>query len=242
MRVLVLVAHPDDEVIMAGATISKLISKKHGVFVGFYTKNEEAYFGNESRKVRTRRTVEEARKSSQILGFSLSFLPFRDMDLQANKGELLRATIAQIRKVKPDVLITHHPKDKHIDHRTLGEVVPEANFQSGCKLCGGKVVWAAPLVLQGEINLEMRNDGFDFQAVSKVKEGDFKKKIQVFACYGSVKDEHQTDKETLFEKLRVRAVQRGSAVGEQYGEAFALNNYSVPDEDALRLLADFLEE
>lgn len=242
MRVLILVAHPDDEVIMAGATISKLVSKKHEVCVGFCTKNEEAYFGDESQKTRIKRTVEEAHKSSEILGFSLSFLPFQDMHLQANKGKLLKATIKQIRKLKPNILITHHSQDKHIDHRTLGEVVPEANFQSGCKLCGGKVVWTTPLVLQGEVNLEARNDRFDFDVVSKVKKSNFGKKIQAFACYSSIKDEHQTKKEILFEKLRMRAVQRGAAIGKQYGEAFALNNYVIPDENALRLLADFLEE
>lgn len=242
MRVLILVAHPDDEVIMAGATISKLVSKEHEIFVGFYTKNEEAYFDKESQKERIKRTIKEARKSSKLLGFSFSFLSFKDMHLQGHKGSVLKATMAQIRKVKPDILITHHPQDKHIDHRTLGEIVPEANFQSGCRLCGGKAVWSAPLVLQGEIDLEMTDAGFNFNVVSKVKRHDLEKKIQTFTCYSSVKGEHKAQQKTLFEKLKIRAKQRGATVKARYGEAFILNSYSIPDENALRLLAKFLEE
>jgi len=37
MKVLVLVAHPDDETIICGGTIDKLIKKGHEVFVTFFT-------------------------------------------------------------------------------------------------------------------------------------------------------------------------------------------------------------
>lgn len=50
MKILVLVAHPDDEVIMCGASIDKLVKKDHSVFVTFYTHNDQAYFGQENQK------------------------------------------------------------------------------------------------------------------------------------------------------------------------------------------------
>lgn len=66
MNVLILVAHPDDEIIMCGATISKLITKKDSVFVTFYTKNEQAYFGRETQERRVKRAVDEAKKAGNF--------------------------------------------------------------------------------------------------------------------------------------------------------------------------------
>lgn len=240
MKILVLVAHPDDEVIMCGATIDKLIKKDHSVFITFYTHNDQAYFNNESQNQRRKRAALEAKKSSEILGFKFNFLKFQDMEVEQNKGVLIQKTIKEIRRVEPDIIITHHFEDKHIDHRTLGEIVPEANFQSGCNLCGGRKKWAAKIVLQGEVNLEMTTP-FDFQTVSSVSGENIKNKLKAFSCYESVKDEHSTDQNWLHKKLEYSAKLRGRAVAKPYGEAFALNNYSPLDADSLAMVSQILK-
>lgn len=239
MRILVLVAHPDDEVIMCGATIDKLVKQGHSVSVTFYTHNDQAYFSNESQNERRKRAALEVKKSSRILGFKLSFLDFEDMEVEKNKGVLMQKTIKEIRRVEPDIIITHHFGDRHIDHRTLGEIVPEANFQSGCDLCGGNKKWSAKAVLQGEVNLEMTTP-FDFQAVSSVSEENIKAKLKTFSCYESVKGEHNTDQDWLYKKLEYSAQLRGRAIGKPYGEAFTLNNYSSLDADSLAMVSQIL--
>lgn len=240
MKLLILVAHPDDEVIMCGATIDKLVKKGYSVFVTFYTHNDQAYFGSESQNERRKRAVTEAKKSSKILGFNLNFLRFKDMEIEKNKGVLIQTTIKEIRRVKPDIIITHLAQDKHIDHRTLGEIVPEANFQSGCNLCGGRKKWAAKVVLQGEINLEMTIP-FDFQIVSSVSQENFKNKLRAFSCYESVKNEHKTDQSWLNKKLEYSTSLRGRAIGTPYGEAFVINNYSPLNSDCLAITSQLLE-
>lgn len=239
MRILVLIAHPDDETIMCGATIDKLIKNGHKVHVAFFTNNDQAYFGVETRSERKSRTVKEALKSSQILGATAGFLNFVDMELDNDKGKLIRACMAEIRKIKPDVIITHHPQDKHIDHRTLGKIVPEANFQSGCKLGGGKTQWSAALILQGEIDLEMVTP-FVFQVVSQVNKQNVEKKIVAFSCYASVKDEHKTSQERLIDKLRYCLSLRGKTVGTEYGEAFRISAYYPVSLRGVKLLAQIL--
>lgn len=240
MKILVLVAHPDDEVIMCGATIDKLIKKGYTVSVAFYTYNDQAYFSSESQNERRKRAALEAKKSSKILGFKLSFLEFEDMEIEKNKGVLIQKTIKEIRRFEPDVVITHHFGDRHIDHRTLGEIVPEANFQSGCNLCGGNKKWSAKAVLQGEINLEMTMP-FDFQAVSSASEENIKAKLKAFSCYESVKDEHNVDQSWLQKKLEYSAQLRGRVIGKLYGEAFTLNNYSPLDADSLIIVSQILK-
>ncbi|MBU1322978.1 PIG-L family deacetylase [Patescibacteria group bacterium] len=241
MNILLLVAHPDDETIMCGATIDKLVHNQHKVYVSFYTKNEQAYFGKEKQQSRVKRTVKEAELSSKLLGFKYNFLGFKDMDLAKDKGLLIRATIKEIRRVKPDIIITHNLNDKHIDHKTLAEIVPEANFQSGCCLCGGHEIWKAEIVLKGEVNLEMTSS-FSFDFISSVSAKNITKKIKAFNGYESVKNEHQTTQAWLLEKIKITAKLRGATIGNEYGEAFCLNNYSPISGTSTKLLSQFLEQ
>ncbi len=240
MTILVLVAHPDDETIICGATIDKLVAGGHTVCVSFLTNNDQAYFGSENKSVRKRRAVLEAQESGKILGFTPNFLNFVDMELAKDKGKLIRSCMAEIRRFKPDVIITHHPRDKHIDHRTLGEIIPEANFQSGCRIGGGKTRWSADLILQGEVDLEMTTP-FAFQVVSRVGTKNVQNKIAAFDSYSSVKDEHQTGKSWLIKKLDYRLSLRGKTVDAEFGEAFRIDDYYPVSLTGIKLLAQILE-
>lgn len=239
MKILVLVAHPDDETIMCGATINKLVAAGGQVFVTFYTHNDQAFFGTEQQSQRQKRAEKEAKKSSKCLKYNLNFLNFQDMQVEKDKGLLIQETIHEIRRVKPDVIITHNQNDKHIDHRTISGIVPEANFQSGCNLCGGSVLWRAKAVLQGEIDLEMTSL-FDFNIVSEISKKNLQKKIKSFLLYASVNDEHKTGQKWLAEKLEICARLRGKAIDTEYGEAFILNNYTPLDFRSLQLVTDLL--
>lgn len=240
MKILVLVAHPDDETIMCGGTIDKLISSGNEVFVTFYTHNDQAYFGKEGQDKRRQRAEQEAKLSSKYLKYSLNFLNFEDMQVGKDQGLLIRATIKEIRRIKPDIIITHNQNDKHIDHRTIGKIVPEANFQSGCDLCGGDVTWQAQAVLQGEIDLEMTSL-LNFNIVSEISKKNLQKKIKSFLLYASVNDEHKTGQKWLAEKLEICARLRGKAIGTEYGEAFILNNYKPLNFRSLQLVVDLLK-
>lgn len=240
MKILVLVAHPDDEVIMCGGTIDKLVNKGHEVYVTFFTRNDQAYFGRETQVQRKSRAVNEAKKSSKYLGFHLQQLSFSDMNLGKDEGKLIRAVIAEIRRVEPDVIVSQHPDDRHIDHSMLGQIVPEANFQSGNELCGGTKTWSAPLVLQGEVNLEMTML-FDFQVVSELSSDNIRHKTEAFQIYESVMREHGTDVIWLHKKLTMHAELRGRAAGLMHGEAFVINTYAPLTDKALLLASKVME-
>ncbi len=112
---LILVAHPDDEVIGIGGTILKL-QKEYGydVFV-----NVMSYSPNESK-------WESFCKSSQILNFQYDY-PFYKEDFIPNQLDKLGANIIAdyvseiIGRVKPEIIFTHHSGDLHQDHRSVFE-------------------------------------------------------------------------------------------------------------------------
>ncbi len=241
MKILALLAHPDDETILCGGTIDKLVKKNHEVHVSFFTNNDQAYFASEKQKVRILRTKLEGKASSKLLGFQVNFLDFVDMELQKDKGRLIQATMGEIRRVKPDLIITHHIKDKHIDHRTLGEVIPEANFQSGCKLCGGETQWSATVILQGEVDLEMTTP-FESQVISAISSENVANKLAAFSCYASVKDEHKTSQDWLMSKIKSCLALRGNTAGASYGEAFQVSSYTPISASGTKLLTTILEE
>lgn len=240
MKILLLLAHPDDEVIMCGATIDKLVTSGNQVYVTFYTHNDQAYFANEQQSQRQKRAEEEAKKAGKYLRYNLNFLNFQDMQVERDEGLLIQATIGEIRRVQPGIIITHNQNDKHIDHRTIGKIVPEANFQSGCDLCGGDVTWQALAILQGEVDLEMTSL-FDFNIVSEISKKNLQKKIKSFLLYASVNDEHQTGQEWLLKRLEICTQLRGKSVGLEYGEAFILNNYIPLKFQSLQLVTKLLK-
>lgn len=239
MNILVLVAHPDDEVIMCAGTLDKLIKRGHKVFVSYFTQNDQAFYAKETQKNRRKRAVNESIKSSKLLGYKTNYLDFRDMEIEKDKGFLIQQIIKEIRRVEPQVIITHYKYDKHIDHRTLGEVVPEANFQSDCELCGGNKKWKADLVLNGEVDLEMMTP-FDFQTVSNLSKANLVSKIKAFNYYESVSNEHKTNSNWLVEKIKICAQLRGKSANYLYGEAFRINNYSPLTINGIKALIEVM--
>jgi N-acetylglucosamine malate deacetylase 1 len=127
--VLVVAAHPDDEVLGCGGTLAKLAAQGSSVNVAFMSD------GVTSRPAD--RTVHagqlEARKAaaaraSAILGVkSLTFGEFPDnrMDSVALL-DIARSIEVLIERIKPDTVFTHYPGDLNIDHRRVHQAVVTA--------------------------------------------------------------------------------------------------------------------
>tara|TARA_B100001057_G_C22601089_1_gene852815 strand:+ start:159 stop:848 length:690 start_codon:yes stop_codon:yes gene_type:complete len=120
-RVLVIVAHSDDESFGCGGLIKKLSLKKNIVKVISFTN------GISSRKNQKINEIKERKKSainaSKVLGFKwLAQYDYPDNEL--DKVSLLK--IIQIiegykKKFKPHIVITHNFSDLNIDHRKIAE-------------------------------------------------------------------------------------------------------------------------
>jgi len=135
-RVLVVTAHPDDIDFGGGGTIAKL--RKAGTEVA-YCICTDGHQGGEDASI-TREQMREIRQQEQlaaakVLGVSdVTFLGFDDGNLFPTI-ELRKAIVAQIRRVKPEVVITQSPERNwerifasHPDHMAAGEAAMQAIY------------------------------------------------------------------------------------------------------------------
>jgi LmbE family N-acetylglucosaminyl deacetylase len=135
-RVLVVTAHPDDVDFGAGGTIAKLRSAGTEVSYCICT---DGHQGGEDPSI-SREEMRKIRRAEQIAAAKVldvedvAFLGFDDGNLFPTLT-LRKAIVAQIRRVKPEVIITQSPERNwerifasHPDHMAAGEAAMQAIY------------------------------------------------------------------------------------------------------------------
>lgn len=127
--ILILAAHPDDEVLGCGGTIAKLADEGAIVHVAFLADGVFSRAGEQAAQqleLTARRAA--AQKACEILGVkSVSFGDFPDNRMDTipllDITQVVEELIAQH---QPEMVFTHHAGDVNIDHRRLHEAVVTA--------------------------------------------------------------------------------------------------------------------
>jgi N-acetylglucosamine malate deacetylase 1 len=133
--ILILAAHPDDEVLGCGGTIAKLADGGAIVHVAFLADGVFSRAGGKNAQqleLTFRRAA--AQKACEILGVkSVSFGDFPDNRMDTIPMlDITQAVESLIVKHQPELVFTHHSGDVNIDHRCLHEaVVTACRPQSG---------------------------------------------------------------------------------------------------------------
>lgn len=136
MRILVIAAHPDDEILGMGGTIKKYTKKGHKVKVvfmatGIAARRSYSYTNSSSYEtdIKTKKIMEvqitslqkDTKKATKVVGVTdVEFVDFPDneMDTVSNL-EITKKIEEIIDRFNPSLVFTHSPHDINIDHRIL---------------------------------------------------------------------------------------------------------------------------
>lgn len=215
--ILVIGAHPDDEVLGVGGTIARYARQGDRVSVLILTD------GVTSHHNATERQKAAARKACQALGVhDLRFVELPDQRLDSLPLlEVIRPISAAIRDLRPQVVFTHHRGDANQDHRvafaaTLVAARPFGDHPVQRLLCyevASSTEWGPPFPEWAFLPTVY----VDISAT-------LEEKVKAFEAYRDtfVSEVKPYPHPRSPEAVRVYAQQRGIAVGMQATEAFVL--------------------
>jgi LmbE family N-acetylglucosaminyl deacetylase len=127
-HVLALMAHPDDIEITCAGTLILLKRAGWTVHLATMTAGDLGSMQvSRARIARIRRR--EAAASAKILGASYDCLGFNDLTILCDERSKRRVS-GLIRKIRPDVVITHPTQDYMADHEETSRLAREAAFTS----------------------------------------------------------------------------------------------------------------
>src|SRR5580765_5358818 len=116
LRLMAVLAHPDDESLGIGGTLAKYASEGVETYLVTATRGERGRFGESGEKpppeVVGRVREAELREAARVLGVrEVNFLDYYDGDLdQVNVAEAIARIVDHLRRVKPHVVITFGPE------------------------------------------------------------------------------------------------------------------------------------
>jgi len=123
-KILIVAAHPDDEILGCGGSMAKWVKDGHEVHVLILAE------GSTSRdKIRDRANHEKelthlassAREAGDIIGInSLKLLDYPDNRMDSvDLLDVVKTIESFVEKIQPNIVVTHHSGDLNIDHRIV---------------------------------------------------------------------------------------------------------------------------
>ena len=131
MNILVIAAHPDDEVLGCGGSIAKWSRAGYKVYVLIMAEGVTSRDKTRIRDISKNKLFklkESAQKAGNILGVkSVTFLDFPDNRMDSSDLlDVIKEIESAVYKLKPEIVVSHHSGDLNIDHRIVHESVMTA--------------------------------------------------------------------------------------------------------------------
>lgn len=218
MNCLIVVAHPDDEVMGAGATIKKLTSEGHNVDICIMcTEAKARAFRPEDNELN-----EDMDASAKMLGIRNKYegtFPNIEMNNSTHLS-LVQFIEKAIVASECDIIITHHPADTNNDHMHTSMACQAAirYFQRQPKVKPLQEFWFMEVLSSTEWSVNTSMNTFRPNTFVEVGEDNIDIKIAALATYRGVMRPFPHPRSA--EALKGLAAYRGGQSGCNYAEAF----------------------
>lgn len=124
MNILIVAAHPDDELLGCGATARRLADEGHNVYSVILCSQADARHNRPDLE----RLLEVSGAAAEMVGIRET-MPFQFPNIRFNVVphlEMVQAVESAIVRFQPSWVFTHHPGDLNIDHRICHDVTMAA--------------------------------------------------------------------------------------------------------------------
>ena len=126
-KVLVVAAHPDDEVLGCGATIRKHVDAGDEVSVVFMADGITSRGAIDQEELIAKREVDSVKACSIIGVTEPTFFRLRDNRMDEEPLlDVVKLLEGVINEIRPQIIYTHHGGDLNVDHRITHQVVMTA--------------------------------------------------------------------------------------------------------------------
>lgn len=218
MSYLIVVAHPDDEVLGAGATMAKLAKSGQAVNVCILSGQAQARTLRPTDAILqhdTKAALDILKVKQRLIG-NFPNIKFNTVP----HLELVQFIERAITETKADIIITHHPSDTNNDHYHTSIACQAAvrYFQRQPKIQPLKAFYFMEVPSSTEWNVNTANRAFMPNTFVEVHEDLVELKIKALSAYTNVMRPYPHPRSR--EALRGLAAYRGSQSGTMYAEAF----------------------
>lgn len=216
MNVLVIAAHPDDEILGIGGTAIKHVKEGDKVYcliLGEGVTSRES-FSEESLQTLHKQTVAAAK----IIGYHqviLQKLPDQKFDT-APLLDIVKGIEKCLKTIKPDLVYTHCPEDLNLDHQITFQAVLTASRP--CNECAPKEIRVFETLSSTEWQSKSKNN-FNPNLYININQ-EIELKIKALEEYSSELREYPHPRS--IEGVKILAQFRGLEVGKKYAEAFSI--------------------
>ena len=220
MKYLLVVAHPDDEVLGAGASIYKWTHNGEKVDVAIMcTEAKARAFRPEDNEL-----DEDLNASTNYLGINKKYeATFPNIEMNTVPHlKLVQFIESAIKESEPDIVITHHPADTNNDHLQTSMACQEAIrlFQRRPEVKRIKEVWYMEVPSCSEWAINSAMNLFRPNCFVEVGKDAVDAKIKALSMYRGVMRPYPHPRSE--EYITGLAAVRGSQWGQKYSESFEI--------------------
>jgi LmbE family N-acetylglucosaminyl deacetylase len=216
-KILVVAAHPDDELLGCGGSLIKLSKKKYEIFALFFTDGVSARDKKNKKIILNRKN--NSLKSLKIMGVkNTKFLSYPDNNLdKVSLIKIVKEIENVIFKFKPETIFTHSNVDLNIDHEIISRAVvtasrPKPNFSV-------KMILLFETLSSTEWNFYYKKKSFNPNYFIDIT-STIDKKIKAAKAYKN--EINAWPHPRSIKGIKNLAKYRGQSVGLKYAEAFYL--------------------
>jgi bacillithiol biosynthesis deacetylase BshB1 len=215
--ILAIAAHPDDIELICGGTLirAQMLGKTTGIL--------DLAAGELASRGTPELRAKEAARAAKVMGVSVrENLGLPDGGIQ-NTPETRARVAVVIRRLQPQIVITHSLHGRHPDHPIVAQLVRDACFVAGLKKVEPKVPAHRPRKVLHALSYREDNEKPTFVVDISAA---FEKKLEAIGCYESQfgeavqAGEVYPNGEPLHDLIRHHAAHYGSLIRCRYGEPF----------------------